>query len=153
MLSALSLNRRVERLASEAVAFMDEHRLQPNCADEAALLSARKQINIAYIAGPISLILGGLLLGTVGLILGILAWRKLNALVRKQSLLAQDAKLLIKSAKIAIVVCAIAMVLNFVSFIIVYPQIMEMIDSGQFDYLISSSTGATGTSTSGSTWG
>ena len=144
---------RAVQLALEAVAFMDEQQLKPNAADEIALHSARKQINIAYITGPISLILGGMLLGGIGLLLGILAWRKLNALVQKQSLLAQDAKQLMKSAKIAIIVCAFAMVLNLISFVVVYPEIMEMIDSGQLDYLLGSSTATTGASGSGSTWG
>lgn len=144
---------RAVQLASEAVAFMDEQQLKPNAADEIALLSARKQINISYITGPISLILGGMLLGGIGLLLGILAWRKLNTLVQKQSLLAQDAKQLMKSAKIAIIVCAFAMVLNLISFVVVYPEIMEMIDSGQLDYLLGSSTASTGTSSGVSTWG
>lgn len=144
---------RAVQLASGAVAFMDEHQLKPNAADEIALLSARKQINIAYITGPISLILGGMLLGGIGLLLGILAWRKLNALVQKQSVLAQDANQLMKSAKIAIIVCAFAMVLNLISFIVIYPEIMEMIDSGQLDYLLGSPTATTGTSSGGSTWG
>ncbi len=140
-------------LVSGAVAFMAERQLKPNSSDEVALLSARKQINAASVIGPISLILGGILLGSVGLILAILAWRKLNALLQKKSLLAEDASRLLKSAKIAMAVCMIAIVLNLISFMVVYPQLMEMIDSGQFDYLLGATTSGSDSAVGNSTWG
>lgn len=141
------------QLVLEVVEFMDDQYPRPNSSDEVMLASARRQINIAFIFSIVSLIIGGMLLSSIGLILAILALRKLNLLQQKKSLLAQDAKLLLKSAKTAIVFCIVAISLNLISFIVVYPQLMEMIDSGQFDYLLGASEVVSGSESGASTWG
>lgn len=130
---------------------------KPNMADDHILKTAHSQINVALVFGPISLFLGGMLLGVVGIILAVLGLRKLNGLIEKNSPFSADAERLKKSARIALIVCGIAIALNFVSFVIMYPTIMEMIDSGQLDSLLGTtgavSSGSGAGSSATSTWG
>lgn len=130
---------------------------KPNMADDRILKTAHSQINVALVLGPISLFLGGMLLGIVGVILAVLGMRKLDGLIAKSSVYKADAERLKKSARIAMIVCAIAITLNFISFVIMYPTIMEMIDSGQLDALLGSSgtmsSGSSTGSSASSTWG
>ena len=130
---------------------------KPNMADDRVLKTAHSQINVALVFGPISLFLGGMLLGIIGIILAVLGLRKLNGLIEKNSVYSADAERLKKSARIALIVCGIAIALNFASFVIMYPTIMEMIDSGQLDALLGSSgavgSGSSAGSSATSTWG
>ena len=59
------------------------NQFKPNALDEQTLRSARSQTMFAFIAGPLSLFLGGMLLGTIGAICAFLAYRKLHSLAQK----------------------------------------------------------------------
>ena len=59
------------------------NQFKPNALDEQTLRSARSQTIFAFIAGPLSLFLGGMLLGTIGAICAFLAYRKLHSLAQK----------------------------------------------------------------------
>ena len=73
---------------------------RPNKDDERALRSAQTKITFAYIAGPLSLFLGGMLLGCIGLVCAGLAYRSLGQLEHKETSIAQAATKLKKSARI-----------------------------------------------------
>ncbi len=130
----------------------DLHSYSPNDDDERRLRSIRTKITIAYVAGPVSLLIGGLLLGTVGLICGIIAYRSIGALQSKSPEVAAAALSMRKSAITGMVISGIALALNAISLIALYPVIAEMIDSGM---LTVSGVGGAGSSSSGasSVWG
>ena len=50
-----------------------DKQFKPNALDERTLRSVRSQTTYAYIAGPVSLFVGGILLGSVGAICAFLA--------------------------------------------------------------------------------
>ncbi len=139
----------------EAVVSVDNQNPRPNVSDDLLLKTAKSQINVAFVFGPISLFLGGMLLGIVGVILGVLALRKISSLEAKQSPVLTDAQALRRSAYIAMGLCGVAIALNLVSFVVMYPTIVEMINSGQLDYLLPGiGTGSVSNSGSAtSTWG
>lgn len=134
---------------------VDNQNPRPNVSDDLLLKTAKSQINVAFVFGPISLFLGGMLLGIVGVILGVLALRKISSLEAKQSPVLTDAQALRRSAYIAMGLCGVAIALNLVSFVVMYPTIVEMINSGQLDYLLPGiGTGSVSNSGSAtSTWG
>lgn len=61
------------------------NQFRPNALDEQALKTARSQTTFAFIAGPLSLFVGGMLLGTIGAICAFLAYRKLHSLAQKSN--------------------------------------------------------------------
>ena len=124
---------------------------QPNVQDTRALRSAHSKITFAYIAGPLSLLIGGMFLGTIGLICAGLAYRKLNELANKEPSIAQAALKLKKSAKTALIICAVAFVLNGITMYLMYPIVLEMLQSGQYGEAAGSIGAATSAGTSA--WG
>ena len=124
---------------------------RPNKDDERALRSAQTKITFAYIAGPLSLFLGGMLLGCIGLICAGLAYRSLGQLERKEASIAQAAAKLKKSARTALIFCCVAFFLNAVSMYFMYPMILDMLQNGQISDVANSVS--SGTASSDSAWG
>lgn len=125
--------------------------MQPNALDTRALRSAQSKITFAYIAGPLSLLVGGMLLGTIGFVCSALALKQLSQLQHKEPSIAHEAKKLLKSARTALIICAVAFVLNAISMYFMYPILLDMLQSGQYGE-VASNLGA-GTSPSTSAWG
>lgn len=125
--------------------------LQPNLRDMRDLKTAQSLALIASIAGPVSLFIGGILLGSAGLVCGIIGFRKLNRLIAKQNDVAKAAARIKRSSIIGMCVCGVAIVLNAVSMYFMYPVILEMLETGDFSGL-SAGTG-TGAAESNSVWG
>lgn len=114
------------------------------------LKTSQRLVMFANIAGPISLILGGIILGAAGLICAFIGYRKLTKLVAEQGPYAEFAKAFVRSSIIGMVTCSLALVLNAISLYYMYPYIVEILETGTY-------TDATGTvvdtTTSNSTWG
>ena len=127
------------------------HQFRPNTLDEQTLRSARSQTTFAFIAGPLSLFVGGMLLGTIGVICAFLANRKLHSLAQKTNETASIARGMLKSARTALVICLVAVALNAVSFAIMFPVIEQMLQSGDFASVASNMSAGTAAGTS--TWG
>ena len=127
------------------------HQFRPNTLDEQTLRSARSQTTFAFIAGPLSLFIGGMLLGTIGVICAFLAYRKLHSLAQKTNETASIARGMLKSARTALVICLVAVALNAVSFAIMFPVIEQMLQSGDFSSVAGNMSA--GTSAGTSTWG
>lgn len=125
--------------------------LRPNRDDERALRSAQNKITFAYVAGPLSLFFGGMLLGCVGLICAGLAYRSVKKLEHKEASVAQTAAKLKKSARNALIICCAAFLLNAISLYFMYPIVLEMLQNGQFGDVASSAS--SGSASSSSTWG
>ncbi len=129
----------------------DLHSYSPNMEDEKRLRSIRTKITIAYVAGPISLFVGGVLLGAIGLICGFTAYRSINRLQSKNTEVAAAALSMRKSAIRGILICGIALALNVVTIIALYPMVLEMINSGDINLL--ASNGAESSTSASSVWG
>lgn len=120
--------------------------------DSRELKSVRNLIVAASIAGPVSLFFGGVLLSSVGLVCGFLGLRKLKKLSAKNSSFAEAASRVLKSVYVAMAISGVALILNAVSLWIMYPIVMEALETGNYDSILSDSlNAATGSGTS--TWG
>ncbi|WP_251178992.1 DUF4013 domain-containing protein [Adlercreutzia agrestimuris] len=115
------------------------------------LRRARNYILIANICGPVSLFVGGMLLAIIGLVFAILGFRKLSSLIKSNSSVSQIAKIIIRTAQISIVICAVAFILNAVTAYIMFPQILNMVQSG--DYASLNAPSGNMPSGTSSTWG
>lgn len=125
--------------------------LQPNLLDAQQLKKAQNLVMVANIAGPVSLFIGGVLLSTVGLVCAVVAFAKLKKLETKDARIAMTAKQLKRSSIVGIVICAIALVLNAISFFILLPEVLKMVETGDYAGLaIDAGGGAAG---SNATWG
>ena len=85
VLTSTRITSRITILETQSNADNGDKQFKPNALDERTLRSVRSQTTFAYIAGPVSLFVGGILLGTVGTICALLAYRKLRALMQKSN--------------------------------------------------------------------
>lgn len=124
--------------------------LQPSMQDFQQLKKARTLVMVANIAGPVSLFIGGVLLSTVGLVRAIVANSRLRQLAARMTSVARPAALLKRSSTVGIVLCAIALMLNGIAFFIMLPEVMQMMESGDYTGLtMDAGSGAAGSTT----WG
>ena len=129
----------------------NNNQFKPNALDERTLRSARSQTTFAFIAGPVSLFVGGILLGTIGVICAILAYRKLRSLAQKTNETSSIARDMLKSARTALIICLVAVTLNAVSFAVMFPVIEQMLQHGDFASVAGNMSAGTVAGTS--TWG
>lgn len=116
----------------------------------AQLRSAQTLITVAVIAGPVSLILGGVLLSVAALVCALVARSKVN----RARIVKGDVgivKSLGTQTIVALVVSIVATVLNFVSFAFMFMFIMDAINSGNLDQILDSVYGAGGMGSSAGT--
>lgn len=97
------------------------------------LRSARNLALASSIMGPLSLFIGGTLLSIAGLVCGILGLRKIKAIVASDhtsiGMAAQSAR---RACLIATVFSGIAAVLNAIAVAIMFPIVLEAMQSGDF---------------------
>lgn len=131
----------------------------PQLGPEDEFNGIKRLITAAQICAIVSLLFGGLLLSIVSLALALIARGKASRLLEQASA-NQDAyhqtwTLLKRSASIAIVIAAVACVLNTITFIRVYPIIMQMLQTGDIGTLFGSGaiTTTPAPNSSGSIWG
>lgn len=107
--------------------------------------SIRLFLRISGICGPVSLIFGGALLGTVGLIFGILAFRKVRPYTAWEEEFGARAQRVKKFALLAILICIACITINIVFVFFYYSELSNMLATG----------GVTSGAVSGSssTWG
>lgn len=122
---------------------------------ERKLASTRKLITFANIAGPVSLIIGGVLLSTAGLICSLIARSRINTMLKEQpqdQVFSQKVMQAAKPSAIALIICTIALVLNVISLALVMPALLEASQTGNLTTLFGGgAVNTTGTATS--TWG
>ncbi|MEG2260082.1 MAG: hypothetical protein RR997_00970 [Raoultibacter sp.] len=126
---------------------------QPTPQEVKMLKNAQTMIIAGNIAGPVSLMFGGVLLSSVALIVEIMARVKLNKLTRSKTQLAQPASRLKRANIVGIVICAAALALNIYAAFIMYPIVMEAVQSGDYANLLNGDFSTKPPETSGSTWG
>lgn len=124
--------------------------LQPNLLDQRELKKAQRLVMVASISGPVSLFIGGVFLGTVGLVCGIVAYRKLRRLATKRTEVGVFAGRLKRSSVIGMCVCGVAIVLNGIYAYIMFPTILEMLETGDYAGFAGDAVNPAGPS---ATWG
>lgn len=122
-----------------------------NMNDLRELKKAQTMVMVASVAGPVSLFIGGVLLSGVGLACAIIALRKLNKLIEKRTDVSALAQRLKRSAIVGVAVCGVALTLNAISFYLMMPVALEMMESG--DYAGAVTDAGIGAAGSTSTWG
>lgn len=121
-----------------------------NMNDLRELKKSQTMVMVASIAGPVSLFIGGVLLSGVGLVCGVVAFRKLKKLIAKHADVSVLAQRLKRSAIVGMAVCGVAFALNAISFYLMMPVVLEMMESGDYTGAMTDvGSGAAGTST----WG
>ena len=109
--------------------------------------------SVSLIGGPLSIIIGGVLLSTAALVCGIVAF----VMVRKMQGAAEGAQstaieqALTRQAIIGIAVSALALVMNVASVIMMLPAIMDAVQTGDYSSLLGG--GASGSTDSGGAFG
>lgn len=118
-----------------------------------AFESARKLMMAAQITAIVSLFLGGIFLSMVSVVLAVVSnsrFRNIASTVAGDE--AQTA--LRRTGTSVIVLSAAALVLNVLSFIFIYPMIMQVVQTGDYSSILGPLGGNAPSGTSGtSTWG
>ena len=123
---------------------------RPSTEDLRQARTARNLTMFASIAGPVSLIIGGVVLSGAGLVCGFIAWRKLKFLATRETEVAKAAAQLRRPCIASLVMCGIAFVINAIFFYFNFTALLGMMESGEFAELVASAgSSAAGTST----WG
>jgi len=114
----------------------------------------RLYLQIAGICAPVSLVIVGVLLGTVSLIFAILAFKKLMPYTKRKDELGVQALHIRKYAILALVVSAACIIANAVFVITNWSQLEGMITQGMSTMQLSGgSSGGTSSGGTSSTWG
>lgn len=125
--------------------------------------TARKYVTAAQVCAIVSLFIGGMILSAVAVVLAYVGFRKYSELQQAGHIDERSFALVKRSCVIAGVMAAAALVLNVISFIAVYPLVMEYVQTGDMSVLFGGSgaggAGGAGTGTANgagsgsSTWG
>ena len=122
----------------------DKKQLPPDLKKIRSLLLA------ANIMGPVSLLLGGFVLSAIGFICGMVALKNIKKLNIEKGMNGFMYDSLKRSATMSISICAIAFGLNLIAFIVAWPMISQMIQTGDYSSVMS---GAPAGSPDSSLWG
>lgn len=105
--------------------------------DAKQMKSAQTLITIGMIAGPVSIVFGGVFLSTIALICAILALTKINATMNRGSDFNKDlAAALRKQAIFAMAISGIALILNAVTLAMIMPAIFAYLETGDYQQLL-----------------
>ena len=130
------------------------NQFRPNALDEHTLRSARSQTTFAFIAGPLSLFVGRRIASREPSVrfARFQAYRKLHSLAQKSNDTASMARGMLQVLDgTALIICLVAVTLNAVSFVIMFPVIEQMLQSGDFASIAGNMSAGTAAGTS--TWG
>lgn len=102
----------------------------------AQLRSGQTLTTIAFIAGPVSLVIGGVLLSCVALVCSCIAYSKIKRVLEPADGPGSTALSLLTQSRVAIVVSIVTLVLNGIAFIYLFGILMEMVQSGDYTQLM-----------------
>ena len=116
------------------------------------LKSAQTLTTVAGIGGPASIFIGGTFLSAVATVCGIVAIVKYQKLINKGGNAAPLARRMRIAAAVACGVSCLAFIMNLITIIMVWPVLMEFIETGDISAILQGSESASDASGS-STWG
>ncbi len=125
-------------------------------AEQSELNSARTLSTIATIGGPVSFIIGGVLLSSVSLICALLAFFKTKRVLdNPSSPFLAYAKALRQTAIMGLFISLVALVLNIIGVVTMMPILLDALQSGDYSSILGNGVTATqAPSSSGeSAWG
>lgn len=102
----------------------------------AGFASARTLATVAIIGGPVSLIIGGVVLSVVSLICGVVSLAKIKKLARKPVARQLDAQAVRRTAAMGIALSCIALALNVVGVLLMVPLLMEAMNTGDYSAIL-----------------
>ena len=115
--------------------------------------SIRRMISAAQIMALVSLIIGGVILSTASVVVAIVAYRKSSSFSSTGNPNESQA-LLKRSARIAIALGIGALALNAITLAMIYPALIEILQSGDYASLTGNANSVQPSTGSGtSTWG
>lgn len=105
--------------------------------EELELKSARTLTTVATVAGPVSLIIGGVALSTVALVCAIIAFTKVRRLLSQGDFPQRPYALTLRqTALIALGVSAVALVLNGITVAMMMPVLLEAMQTGDYSAIL-----------------
>ncbi|MGI6046114.1 MAG: hypothetical protein ACOYCA_04655 [Eggerthellaceae bacterium] len=119
------------------------------------LKKSRNLVLAANIIGPVSIIIGGVILSGIGIICALVA----NSRLKKQENLPGDAgitaQIMRRSNKFGLYICIGAFALNLITAIMFYPMMLEAMQTGDYSNIFggSSSGSEAASNPQTSTWG
>lgn len=121
----------------------------------ATLRTVQTLITISFIAGPTSLLIGGVPLSAVTLACAIIALKKVQGVISANEPYDSIAQNMKKQAKAGIAISAFALVLNSISLAITLPAMIEMLQTDDYTQLLGNAANGAGaaSSASSSVWG
>lgn len=121
------------------------------------LKSANTLAKISAVAGPVSLIIGGIALSTLALIFSIISFMKTRRALNKVgegTQLYLGARVVRQSAIISGVISLVALIINIVGVAILFPTLVDAFNSGDFSAVLGDGSGSVvNPSSSGGAWG
>ena len=117
--------------------------------------SARRLITASQVCAIVSFFIGGVFLSAAALVCAAMALGKLNLIASAMDSNPDAQRALRRLGYLAIGLSVVALVINIVALIVLYPMVMEAMQSGSFGSLFGggSTGGASGGSTGNTTWG
>ena len=126
----------------------------PQQSATAQLKTAQTLTMVALVCGPVSLIIGGMLLSTVAVVCSIIALVKISHARKDTSVSANLVTRVQRMGIIAIAISGIALILNVISFMLVMPILMNYMETGDLDSLYGFTQNPSGsTNQPSSVWG
>lgn len=139
--------------ATQRPAVPEENRRFPaETPERETIRKAQNMALAASICGPVSVFVGTVLLSSAGIVCGVIGLRKVKALADRTDEIGAMAQRVKRSCIIAIIISAIATALNIVYLVVLYPMMLEIIETGDYSSLFDGSSADTGSKHS-STWG
>ena len=132
------------------------HQDDPELNELAQLKSAQNLVTVGIIAGPVSMLIGGVFLSLIAVGCSIVALIKVNRLIEAGSTSSHVNIMLSmkRQAYVAVAVSALALVLNAISVALLMPAFLESLQSGDYAALLEGSqSSASSSAGSSSTWG
>lgn len=126
---------------------------QPSEQDAKTLKTARTFITLGNVMGPVSMIFGGVVVSSAALVVEIIAFFKLSKLIKSNSSVAQAASRLKRANIVGFVIALVALLLNIYALTIMYPLVLEAVQSGDYSNLLGSETMLSPNNAPNSTWG
>lgn len=99
--------------------------------------SARSLMTASNIMGPVSIFFGGVLLSGCGIVCAVMSMNRFKRLSgSSDKTMSSIANKMVKAAKASIAICVLAIVVNAISAALLFPVVMEAVESGQLDTLM-----------------
>ena len=114
---------------------------------------ARSLVSASQICSVISLFIGGILVSSVALVIAIVGSRPLFQIAKAHSAEPIVSRTLRRAAMLAIGMSALVLIVNIISFVLIYPLVIEAMQSGDLASLFTHVQNPSSAGSANSTWG